>query len=149
MQNIPSYPSVISPFPSVSLPRCTLNTTCKNLCCPHVTTRIPWEILETNQPAGSWESGTSCSDQCCAGLDRKCSQRMSEVWLYGIASVLSHGLISIFTPLPSLRPWPAQMGMGSWDQFLIAALPPQVRPVAGPRFWQACKPGIIQSQCWD
>lgn len=64
------------------------------------------------------------------------------MWLCGIASELSHGLISIFTPLPSLRPWPAEMGVGSWDQVLVVAPPPHKRPVAGPRFWQACRPGI-------
>lgn len=134
MQNIPSYLRAISPFPSVSLRRYTLNTSCKNLCFPHVTTIIPWEVLETNQPAGSWECSTSCSGQCCAAVDRGCSQRMSEVWLCGIASELAHGLISIFTLLPSLRPWSEQMGMGSWDQFLIAALLPDIGPWQGPGF---------------
>lgn len=119
----------------------------QNLGCPQVTTRILSEVLETNHPAGSWEWITSFSGQCCAGVDRKCSQRMSEVWLCGIASGLIHGLISIFSssPLPSPRPWPVQMSMGSWDLFLLAALPQHRRPMAGPRFWQACRAGIIHN----
>lgn len=149
MQNIPSYLRAISPFPSLSLRRYTLNTSCKNLCFPHVTTIIPWEVLETNQPAGSWECSTSRSGQCCAAVDRGCSQRMSEVWLCGIASELAHGLIFHLHSTAQSQTMVRTDGHGQLGSVPHCSPTARHRPMAGPRFWQACRPGTIQSQCWD